>query len=127
MNAIWILIFSSALALAQTEDLDARQKGFSDLTQSGKIFQVQLRPNAKDLHVFVTGIEAASVKVDDSQIEATLGVGSRARKVTAEKVQDPVTGKTYYRLHNTQSNNEPLKLKVQSGEVQESFNFPPPN
>lgn len=126
MNAFLIFIFSAGLALAQTEDLDAKQKGFLDLTQSGKIFQVQLRPKAKDLHVFVTGIEAAAVKMEDSTIEATIGVGNQARKVIAEKVKDPETGKTYYRLANTQNTTEPLKLKIQSGDSQESFNFPPP-
>jgi hypothetical protein len=123
---LFLAVFLSFQTLAQKEDLDAKQKGFSNLTQSGKIFQVEVRPADKDLHVFITGQEAASIKLEDSVVEATLGSGPNAKKYIAQKVKDAETGRFYYRIQNAPEATAPLKLQIQSGDNKENFTFPPP-
>jgi len=122
---IFVMIFTfSTLSYAQKEDLDAMQKGFSNTTQSGKIFQVQLQPTSKELHLFITGLDSGKVKWDDTTVEASFGMGKNKKVLIAEKVKDPETGKPYYRLRNLENSPENLNLNIRSGGSIESFSFP---
>lgn len=124
----WIfaaLIGLSINLFAQTEDLDANQKGFTNTTQAGKLFQLKVHPTDKHLHLFVTGVTAGELKLDDATIEASIGTGNAKKTFFAEKTQDPKTGKFFYKLKK--QGTEPLNLKIQSEGKSENFTFPPPN
>ncbi len=124
----WVLgmaVLFSFNAVGQTEDLDANQKGFSHLTQSGKLFQVEIKPTDKHLHLFLTGVSAGALRFDETTVEASIGLGDAKRTFLAEKTKDPKTGQHYYKIRKHEK--KPFQLKIQSGDQSEVLNFPPPN
>lgn len=122
---VTVVFLFSCNAIGQTEDLDANQKGFSNLTQAGKLFQVEIKPTEKDLQLFLTGVGVGGVQIKDATVEASIGSGDNQTTYYAQKVKDPKSGRFFYKLKKR--GKKPLRLKIRSGDNTEDFSFPPPN
>lgn len=122
---VTVILLFTYNAIGQTEDLDASQKGFSNLTQAGKLFQVEVRPADKHLHLFLSGVSSGEVKLNEATVEASIGVGEGRKTIVAKKTKDPKTGRFYYKIKK--QGKKPFKLKIRSGDLSEELSFPPPN
>ncbi|MEO0334877.1 MAG: hypothetical protein AAF202_00675 [Pseudomonadota bacterium] len=123
LSRVLVLLFLSPLALAQTEDLDGHNKGFTNLTQAGKLFTVTADPQDTLFRFFVSGKEAAKVDFNKTEVVAEYGLGEDKTTVVLTKVKDK-SGETFFTLDKPKGDLKDLNLEVQSGDRSEKINFP---
>ena len=113
----------SGFLFAQTEDLDMTNKGFNNLTQAGKLFQVTADPKDSIFRFFVSGNESAKVDFNKTEITAEYGLGDKKTKVVLTKVKDK-DGETYFTLEKPKDQMQDLNLEIKSGDQSEKISFP---
>lgn len=126
MKGIATLLFFGwvSLALAQQVDLDAEQKGFANLTRSGRLLNVVIQPQDAYFKIFVTGREAATVNMEEAEVEFSYGSADDRRQAQVKTITDPKTGQTYYLIDRKKEPYEDVQLKVRSGSTTEEFILP---
>ena len=119
----YVLGITAGIAVAQTEDLDMHNKGFTNLTQAGKLFTVTADPKDTIFEIFVSGKDAAKIDFDKTQVQAEYGFGSEKKTVILSKGTDEETGKTVYLLKKRKGGYNNLNLNIRSGGQSESVTF----
>jgi hypothetical protein len=123
---LWILtIFISPMSTnAQTYDADAHQKGFSTLTQSGKMLNLVITPKSNSVRLDVVGREAAGLHLDDGAVFVSYGADKNKRQINVVRLKDSKTGKEYYEFDRPSTPLLNLQIDVKSKAAKEKFIVP---
>jgi hypothetical protein len=113
----------SSFAFGQTENLDADNKGFTNLTHAGKLFQVTADPSDAVFNFFVVGKEAAKIDFNKTEVIAEYGLGDDKTTVVLTKVKD-ANGETHFELEKPKGEFKDFNLEIQSGDRSEKIAFP---
>jgi hypothetical protein len=122
-----ILVILSSLSLqvwAQPEDPDARQKGFTDLQNSGKLISMVIEPKGNQLRIYLTGKKAAAIKMENAKVEASYFIGGQKKSLTVQRQVDPQSKRSYYVIDKFEPAMKNLKINVTTDKHSESFDLP---
>jgi len=119
----FIFISTPLFSHSQTVDLDMQNKGFDNLSQAGKLFTVSVEPKDSIFQFFVSGVEAAEIDFDSTQVQAEYGLGKNKKTVVLKRVKDPETGQTYFTLKKRSQGYKNLNLNIQSGDNSDKVKF----
>lgn len=122
----WILtvIFAAGTAQAQFDGPEAKEKGFENLQNSGKLVSMVLEPAGDQLKIFLTGRKAAAIKMDEATVEVSYFLGGKKTSMIVQRQTDSKSKRPYYLIENIDSSLKDLRIDVKAGEHKESFHVP---
>ena len=118
------ILMVTETASAQKEDPDRKQKGFTDLSNSGKLISMVIEPAGNQLKIYLTGKKTAQIKMHEAVVEASYFVGGQQKTLVVQRQTDAKSRKSFYLIDKFDANMKDLKINVKAGDHKESFDLP---
>jgi len=109
---------------AQFDGQEAEQKGFADLTRSGKLIQLKMQSEPKQMTFTFSGNDLGTAKIVEGGVEASFELGGVTKTVRLSRVGSKSSSK--YRLRTQDIPTEKFRLKVKTSKGEDVFDINKP-